>query len=77
MQKLIVLAALVFAPVTVHQAAACDFGAHAANATPIVVACTGSDCATEESTTRQPAAKPEPVAPKVIATTVPVPLTSR
>jgi hypothetical protein len=40
MKKIIVLAALAFALGTVHQAVACDFGAHAANATPIIVATT-------------------------------------
>ena len=57
MKKIIVLAALAFALGTVHQAVACDFGAHAANATPIVVA------TTEQPTTQQPAAKPEAAAP--------------
>ena len=51
MKKIIVLAALAFALGTVHQASACDFGAHAANATPIVVA------KTEAPTSQQPAAK--------------------
>jgi hypothetical protein len=59
MKKILVLAALAFAFSTVHQAAACDFGTHAANATPIVVA------TTEEPTTQAPAAKPDPAAPKV------------
>jgi hypothetical protein len=59
MKKIIVLAALAFALGTVHQAGACDFGAHAANATPIVVA------TTEQPTTEQPAATPEAAAPKV------------
>jgi hypothetical protein len=59
MKKIIVLAALAFALGTVHQAVACDFGAHAANATPIIVA------TTEQPTTEQPAAKPDPAAPKV------------
>jgi hypothetical protein len=34
----------------------CDFGMHAANSTPVVVACDGSGCAAA-STTQQPAAK--------------------
>ena len=38
MKKLVVLAALALALGTAHQAIACDYGAHAANATPIVVA---------------------------------------
>jgi hypothetical protein len=59
MKKLVVLAALAFALGTVHQAVACDFGAHAANATPVVLA------TTEQPTDQQPAAKPEPAAPKV------------
>ena len=59
MKKLIVLAALAFALGTVHQASACDFGAHAASATPIVAA------TTEAPTTQQPAATPEPSAPTV------------
>ena len=59
MNKLVVVAALAFALGTVHQAAACDYGAHAANATPIVLA------TTEQPTTQQPAAKPEPAATKV------------
>ena len=61
MKKLVVLAALAFALGTVHQAVACDFGAHAANATPIVVA------TTEEPTTQQPATKPEAATPVKIA----------
>ncbi|MGD0316794.1 MAG: hypothetical protein ABSB37_12775 [Xanthobacteraceae bacterium] len=59
MKKIIVLAALAFALGTVHQASACDFGAHAANATPIVVA------KTKAPTSRQPAATTEPAAPTV------------
>ena len=59
MKKIIVLAALAFALGTVHQAVACDFGAHAANATPIVVA------TTEAPTTQQPTAAPVPAAPTV------------
>jgi hypothetical protein len=65
MKKLVVLAALAFALGNVQQAAACDFGAHAANATPIVVA------TTEEPTTQQPAAKPELAAPAKVATDKP------
>jgi hypothetical protein len=61
MKKIIVLAALAFALGTVHQALACDFGAHAANATPIFLA------TTEEPATQQPAAKPEAAAPVKIA----------
>jgi len=59
MKKIIVLAALAFALGTVHQASACDFGAHAANATPIVVA------KTEAPTSQQPVATTEPAAPTV------------
>ena len=66
MKKIIVLAALAFALGTVHQASACDFGAHAANATPIVVA------KTEAPTSQQPAATTEPAAPTV-ATDQPAP----
>ena len=33
MKKLVILTALILALGSVHQAAACDFGAHAANAT--------------------------------------------
>ncbi len=44
---------------------ACDWSAHAANATP-VVACTNPNCATEEQTTQQPAGTPEPAAPTVV-----------
>ena len=57
MKKIIVFATLAFALGTVHQAVACDYGAHAANGTPIVVA------ATEQPTT-QPKAT-EPVTPTV------------
>jgi hypothetical protein len=63
MKQLIVLAALAFALGTVHQASACDYGAHAANATPIVVA------TTEQPTTQQPAAKPDAAAPVKLACT--------
>jgi hypothetical protein len=65
MNKLVVLAALAFALGTVHQASACDFGMHAANAAPVVVACSGNNCGTDATATRQPAAKPEPAAPTV------------
>jgi len=52
-----------FALGTVHQASACDFGAHAANATPVVVA-----SATDQPTTQPAAAKPdEAAAPQVTA----------
>jgi len=66
MKKIIVLAALAFALGTAHQAVACDFGAHAANATPIVVA------TTEQPTTHQPAAKPEAAAPMIATDKPPV-----
>ncbi len=68
MKNLIVLAALAFALGTVHQASACDYGAHAANATPIVVA-------TTEAPTTQPAATSEPVAPTVATGQPPPPAT--
>ena len=58
MKKLVVLTALALALGAVHQASACDFGAHAANATPIVVA------TTQEQTAQQPAVTPAPAAPK-------------
>ncbi len=58
MKKLVVLAALALALGTVHQAVACEYGAHAANATPIVVA------TTQEQTAQQSAAAPAPAAPK-------------
>jgi hypothetical protein len=61
MKKLIVLVALTCALGTVHQALACDLGAHAANATPVVVA------STNEPTNQQPAAKPEPAASVKVA----------
>ena len=57
MKQLIVLAALAFALGTAHQASACDYGAHAANATPIIVA-------TTEQPTTQPVAT-APAAPTV------------
>jgi hypothetical protein len=67
MKKLVVLAALAFALGTVHQASACDFGAHAANATPVVVA-----SATDQSPTQPAAAKPdEATAPQVTTTDKP------
>jgi hypothetical protein len=70
MKKLVVLATLAFALATVHQASACDWGAHAANATPVVVGCATSNCvgqATEEQTTQQPTATPDPAAPTVVS----------
>ena len=59
MKKLVVLAALAFAFGTAHQALACDYGAYAANATPIIVV------TTEQPTSQQPATTPEPAAPTV------------
>jgi len=60
MKMLVVLAALALAlGAAAQQAVACDYGAHAANATPIIVA------TTEEPTAKQPAATAEPAAPKV------------
>jgi hypothetical protein len=69
MKQLIVLAALAFALGTAHQASACDYGAHAANATPIVVA------TTEQPTTQPKATEPatptvatdKPLTPPVVA----------
>jgi hypothetical protein len=61
MKQLIVLAALALALGTAHQASACDYGAHAANATPVVVA------TTEQPTAQQPAATPKPAAPEKVA----------
>ena len=65
MKTLGVLAALALALAgsTVYSQA-CDFGMHAANATPVVVTCDGSGC-TAGPTTQQPAAKPEPATPTV------------
>jgi hypothetical protein len=61
MKKLVVLAAFALAAGTVGSQA-CDYQHQAANATPILSA------ATEDATTQQPAAKPEPAAPKVTTT---------
>jgi hypothetical protein len=63
MKKLSVLAALVFAlAVSTANSQACDFGMHAANATPVVVVCDGNGC-TAAPTTQQAAANPEAAAP--------------
>ena len=67
MKQLSVLAALAFAlgGSTVY---ACDYGVHAANATPVVVGnCGTGGCATDEpvTTTQEPIAKPEPATPQV------------
>ena len=57
------IGALAFAIGTIHQASVCDFGAHAANATPVVVA------SATDRTTQPAAAKPdEVIAPQVIVT---------
>ena len=63
MKTLGVLAALAFALAgsTVYSQA-CDFGMHAANATPVVVVCDGNGC-TAAPTTQQAAANPEAAAP--------------
>ena len=61
MKKIIALTVLAFALGAVHQAVACDFSAHAANATPIVVA----------QTAQQPIAKPDPAAAPGVATDKP------
>jgi hypothetical protein len=63
MKKLCVLAALAFAlAVSTANSQACDFGMHAANATPVVVVCYGNGC-TASPTTEQAAANPEAAAP--------------
>jgi hypothetical protein len=63
MKKLSVLAALAFAlAVSTANSQACDFGMHAANATPVVVVCDGNGC-TAAPTTQQAAANPEAAAP--------------
>jgi hypothetical protein len=59
MKKFLLLAAVTFALGSVHQAVACEEGAHAANATPVVVA----DAAGQQ-TTQQKTAKPETAAPQ-------------
>ena len=65
MKKLSALAALAFAlAVSTANSQACEFGMHAANATPVVVVCDGNGC-TAAPTTQQPAANPEPAAPTV------------
>jgi hypothetical protein len=65
MKTLGVLAALAFAlAASTVYSQACDFGMHAANATPVVVACDGNGC-TAAPTTQQPAANPEPPASTV------------
>ena len=59
------LAALAFAlAASTVYSQACDFGMHAANATPFVVACDGNGC-TSVPTTQPPAANPDPAAPTV------------
>jgi hypothetical protein len=63
MKKFLLLTALTFTLGTVHQAAACDFGMHAANAMPVVVVCDGNGC-TAGRTTQQAAANPEAAAPQ-------------
>ena len=63
MKKLSVLAALAFALAgSTANSQACDFGMHAANATPVVVVCDGNGC-TAAPTTQQAAANPEAAAP--------------
>jgi hypothetical protein len=63
MKKLSALAALAFAlAVSTANFQACDFGMHAANATPVVVVCDGNGC-TAAPTTQQAAANPEAAAP--------------
>ena len=63
MKKLCVLAVLAFAlAVSTANSQACEFGMHAANATPVVVVCDGNGC-TAAPTTQQAAANPEAAAP--------------
>ena len=63
MKKLSTLAALAFAlAVSTANSHACDFGMHAANATPVVVVCDGNGCAAAP-TTQQAAANPEAATP--------------
>jgi len=63
MKKLSALAALAFAlAVSTANSQACDFGMHAANATPVVVVCDGNGC-TAAPTTQQAAANSEAAAP--------------
>ena len=63
MKKLSALAALAFAlAVSTANSHACDFGMHAANATPVVVVCDGNGC-TAAPTTQQAVANPEAAAP--------------
>ena len=59
MKKFLLLTGMAFAFAGVHQAVACEFGAHAANYTPITVAdCGAGNCATDDAvTTQEPVAK--------------------
>ena len=68
MKKLIAPAVLAFVVAAGHQAVACDFGAHAANATPVVVACNGSDCKPTEGRSTEQRAATEAPAPSLAAT---------
>ncbi len=68
MKRIIVLAAFALGTVMAHQVAACDMGRIEADAG--LLACQGNNCATEPTTTQQPAycagqgcAKPEATAP--------------
>ena len=62
MKKLSALAALAFAlAVSTANSHACDFGMHAANATPVVVVCDVNGC-TAAPTTQQAAANSEAAA---------------
>ena len=58
MKKLVLLSALALGTAMAPQAMACDYGAHAANATPVVLACNGDNCKgrQSESTTQETAA---------------------
>jgi hypothetical protein len=62
------LLATVMLCAAMSQAMACDWNKEAANAPETVVACGNSNgCATEDQTAPQPTAKPETVAPTIIA----------
>jgi hypothetical protein len=58
MKKLVLLSALALGTAMAPQAMACDYGAHAANATPVVLACSGDNCKGRqpESTAQETAA---------------------
>jgi hypothetical protein len=65
MKKLVLLTAFALGTVMMHQASACDWGAHAANAAQDIAACQGDSCKDQasESTTQEPmVATAEPAA---------------